>query len=53
MQMDTLERQTPILYITQLMALAFGLGEEATGLKRNLVDPRPMLQEKALLQTPA
>lgn len=53
MQMDTLERQTPILYITQLMALAFGLGEEATGLKRNLVDPRPMLQEKALLQTTA
>jgi heterodisulfide reductase subunit B len=49
MQMETLERQTPIIYVTQLMALAFGLDEKATGFGRNLVDPRPMLQEKGLL----
>ena len=45
-QMKTLESRTPIIYITQLMALAFGLGAKATAFKRNLVDPRPMLKEK-------
>ncbi len=49
MQMATLERRTPIIYVTQLIALAFGLGEHATGFKRNLVDPQPMLREKGLL----
>jgi heterodisulfide reductase subunit B2 len=49
MQMTSLERQTPILYVTQLMALAFGLGEKATSFGRNLVDPRPVLREKGLL----
>ncbi len=48
-QMTSLERQTPVLYITQLMALAFGLGEKAAGLGRKLVDPRPVLREKGLL----
>ena len=47
--MKTLEHQIPIIYITQLMALAFGLDEKATAFKRNLVDPRPMLEEKGLL----
>ena len=49
MQMKTLERQTPIIYITQLMALAFGLDAKATEFKRNMVDPRPMLKDKGLL----
>jgi heterodisulfide reductase subunit B len=48
-QMKTLERQTPIVYVTQLMALAFGLDEKATDFKRNVVDPRPMLKQKGLL----
>jgi heterodisulfide reductase subunit B len=33
----------PILYFTQLMALAFGLGEKAAALTKNMVDPRPRL----------
>ncbi|MBN1316502.1 MAG: 4Fe-4S dicluster domain-containing protein [Anaerolineales bacterium] len=48
-QMETLENRIPIIYITQLMALAFGLDEKATAFKRNMVDPRPMLQQKGLL----
>ena len=39
----------PVLYFTQLMALAFGLSEGATGLQRNLVDPSPLLRSKGLL----
>jgi heterodisulfide reductase subunit B len=49
MQMETLERRIPIIYVTQLTALAFGLDEKATAFARNMVDPRPMLQEKGLL----
>ncbi|GAB4259760.1 MAG: heterodisulfide reductase-related iron-sulfur binding cluster [Deferrisomatales bacterium] len=49
LQMDGLARRTPVLYVTQLMALAFGLGEKAAGLGRKLVDPRPVLDEKGLL----
>ena len=49
MQMKTLERQTPIIYVTQLMALAFGLDEKATCFKRNMVDPFPILREKGLI----
>jgi heterodisulfide reductase subunit B len=49
MQMKTLERQTPIIYVTQLMALAFGLDEKATCFKRNMVDPFPILREKGLV----
>lgn len=39
----------PVLYFTQLMALAFGLPAKASALHKNLVDPRPMLEKKALL----
>ncbi len=35
--------EIPILYFTQLMALAFGLGEKAAALTKNMVDPRPRL----------
>ncbi len=38
-------RPMPVLYFTQLLALAFGLEEEA-GLEENLVDPRPLLRDK-------
>jgi heterodisulfide reductase subunit B len=39
---------TPVLYFTQLMALAFGLDRQAA-LSKNLVDPKPMLAARGLL----
>lgn len=45
-----LDEPMPVLYFTQLMALAFGLPEKATALKMNLVDPIPLLSAKGLLQ---
>jgi heterodisulfide reductase subunit B len=44
-----LDSPLPILYFTQLMALALGLPPKAAALHKNLVDPRPLLQEKGLL----
>ncbi len=38
-----LDFQIPVLYITQLMALAFGLSEKQAALSKNMVDPRPVL----------
>ncbi len=38
----------PVMYFTQLLAVAFGHTEDAA-LKKNLVDPRPILGEHALL----
>jgi len=38
----------PVLYFTQLMALALGLPDEAA-LHKNLVDPRPLMREKGFL----
>ncbi len=38
--------EIPVFYFTQLMALAFGLGEKAAALSKNMVDPRPLLAEK-------
>jgi heterodisulfide reductase subunit B len=46
-QMDVTE-PVPALYFTQLMALAFGMPEEAA-LKFNMVDARPLLKERGLL----
>jgi heterodisulfide reductase subunit B2 len=43
-----LESPMPVLFFTQLMALAFGLPPKAAALNKNLVDPRPMLEEKKL-----
>ena len=40
----------PVLYFTQLMALAFGLDEKYFGFEDNFVDPRPLLKEKGLLK---
>lgn len=42
-------REMPVFYFTQLMALAFGLGEEACMFEANYVDPRPLLESKNLL----
>lgn len=49
LQMDDLEQKMPILYFTQLMALAFGVEPRAAGLNKNLVDPFPLLQEKGIV----
>jgi heterodisulfide reductase subunit B len=39
----------PVLYFTQLMALALGLPVEAAALNKNLINPRPLLIQKGLL----
>ena len=39
----------PIIYFTQLLALALGLGPEACRFDLNYVDPRPLLREKGLI----
>jgi len=44
-----LEESLPVLYFTQLMALALGLPHKAA-LDKNLVDPRPLLKRKGLLE---
>lgn len=44
-----LDRPMPVLYFTQLMALALGLPEKTAALHKNLVDPRPMLREKEII----
>lgn len=41
--------EIPVFYFSQLMALAFGLGEEALMFDGNYVDPRPLLKSKNLL----
>lgn len=44
-----LEEPMPVLYFTQLMAVALGLPAKAACLNKNLVDPRPLLQQKGLI----
>ena len=39
----------PVLYFTQLMGLAMGLGPEQVLLKKGIVDPLPLLVEKGLV----
>jgi heterodisulfide reductase subunit B len=39
----------PVLFFTQLMALALGLPERLAVLQKNMVDPRPLLTEKGVL----
>jgi len=38
--------EIPILYFTQLMAVALGLPEEAWGMEEHYVDPRPLFDEQ-------
>lgn len=40
----------PVVYFTQLMALAFGLGKDSTALKANKPDPTPLLAEMGLVE---
>jgi heterodisulfide reductase subunit B len=42
--------EMPVLYITQLMTLAFGLGRKRAELSKNIVDPRPVLERRGLLE---
>lgn len=44
-----LDEPMPVLYFTQLLALALGLPEKAAALNKNLVDPRPLLRERGML----
>ena len=39
----------PVVYFTQLMAVAFGLDEDRARFDLNHIDPRPLLEEKNLL----
>jgi heterodisulfide reductase subunit B2 len=39
----------PIFYITQLVALALGVGSDKLGFESVIVDPRPLLKEKELI----
>lgn len=47
-QMDV-KTSVPVLYFTQLMALAFDLPPRAMALHKNLVDPVPVLARRGLL----
>jgi heterodisulfide reductase subunit B len=51
LQMKDLKERMPILYFTQLMDLAFGLEPSVAGLRKNLVDPLPLLRTKGLIQS--
>ncbi len=42
-------KNIPILYFTQIMALAFGCPEEALRLDLHFIDPKPILKEKGLI----
>lgn len=46
-----LQEPMPVLYFTQLMALALGLPDQAAALDKNLVNPRPLLQSKGMLES--
>ena len=44
-----LDAPMPVLYFTQLMAVALGLPGKDAALHKNLVDPRPVLSAKGLI----
>ena len=44
-----IEKPLPVLFFTQLMGLAFDLPEKEIALKKNLVDPYPLLDELGFL----
>jgi len=43
-------RPLPVLYFTQLMGLAFGMGPDGYELDKHYVDPRPLLRDKGLIR---
>jgi len=44
-----LDDPMPVLYLSQLMALAFGLPDKATAFNKNLINPRSLLESKKLV----
>jgi heterodisulfide reductase subunit B len=42
-------KKIPILYFTQLLAIAMGCGEESLRLDLHYVDPQPLLRQKGLI----
>jgi heterodisulfide reductase subunit B len=42
-------KKLPVLYFTQLLAIAMGCGEEALRLDLHYVDPKPLLRQKGLI----
>lgn len=44
-QIKDLEFKIPAFYLTQLMALAFGLGEKKAALHKNIIDPMPVAEK--------
>ncbi|GAG18732.1 unnamed protein product, partial [marine sediment metagenome] len=48
MQRDMKEgfEEMPILYFTQVLAIALGLGEEVCNFDIHFVDPRPLFREE-------
>jgi len=44
-----LDRPLPIMYFTQLIAIALDLPAKAAALNKNIVNPRPMLIQKQLI----
>jgi heterodisulfide reductase subunit B len=45
-----LDQPVPVMFITQLMGLAFGLPAKSLALNKNLVDPRPSLKTLNLFE---
>ena len=45
-------KEIPVVYFTQLIALAFGAGENELGFHDHYVDPVPVLQKQKLLGVP-
>jgi heterodisulfide reductase subunit B len=43
-------KKMPVLYMTQLMAIAFDLDNKFYGFEQNYVDPKPLLKAKKLLK---
>jgi heterodisulfide reductase subunit B len=44
-----LDHPLPIMYFTQLIAVALDLPAKSAALNKNIVDPRPMLVQKQLI----
>ena len=44
-----LQEPMPVMFFTQLMSLALGLPEKNAVLNKNIVDPRPLLREKNII----
>jgi len=45
---DSQEFNMPVLYFTQLMAIAFGIPLKEAGLQRSFVDMKPLLEEREI-----